>query len=96
MSETGVKQLTVPENVYDDKKKLVDQASVKQDIILLLKQYRIDHVERTSLLKNILSDITMYRESQLLPLKGLIISLLFTKYEITAVDAFNVIDSLLP
>ena len=94
MSETGVKQLTVPENVYDDMKKLVDQASVKQDIILLLKQYRIDHVERTSLRAR--ADITTYREAQLLQLKGLIISLLFTKYEITAVDAFNVIDSLLP
>jgi hypothetical protein len=95
MLKTSVKQLTVPENVYDEMKKLVDQASVKLDILQLLTHHHIDRTAQSTLLKGILSDISKYRGSSLLTMKGLIITLLMTKYELTSVEAFHVIESLI-
>ena len=95
MTNTRVKHLSVPENVYDEMKKLVNQASVKQDILQLLQQYRINPTEQSMLLKSVLSDISKYRESPLLTLKGRMIMLLTNKYELTFVEAFKVVESLI-
>jgi hypothetical protein len=95
MSKSGVKQLTVPASMYAEVKRLVDQASVTQDILHLFDEYALDAPTREALLKSVLADIVKYRDAPALLLKGRIITLLCTHYGLSAVDAFNVLDALL-
>jgi hypothetical protein len=96
MMGTGVKQLIVPDGVYDEMKRLVDQASLKQDICQLLEHHGLSRAEQRTLLKSILTDISNYRGTPLLPLKGVILTLLTTTYALAPGDAFTVVDALLP
>jgi hypothetical protein len=94
MTQTGVKTLTVPEAIYEDMKKVLDQASVKHDIRALFDRSGNSIAEQKSLLKHILSDITTYDDLAPIKLHGLILTLLFLKYDFTKSEAFNILEDI--
>jgi hypothetical protein len=95
MTQKSVKTLTVPETLYEDMKKVLDQASVTEDIKALLDHSGNGISEQKALLKHLLSDITKHDDVYNLKLQGLILALLFLKYEFTKSEAFNILEDLL-
>lgn len=95
MTQNGVKTLTVPETLYDDMKKVLDQASVKEDIRTLLDHSVHSVSKQKALLKHLLSDITKYDDVHIPQLQGLILTLLLLKYKFTKSEAFNILEDIL-
>ena len=95
MTQKSVKTLTVPETLYEDMKKVLDQASVKEDIRTLLDHSIHNVPEQKALLKHLLSDITKYDDVRIPQLQGLILTLLLLKYEFTKSEAFNILEDIL-
>ena len=95
MTQNGVKTLTVPETLYDDMKKVLDQASVKEDIRTLLDHSVHSVSKQKALLKHLLSDITKYDDVHIPQLQGLILTLLLLKYNFSKSEAFNILEDIL-
>ncbi|MCW4042047.1 MAG: hypothetical protein NWE83_15010 [Candidatus Bathyarchaeota archaeon] len=95
MTQNGVKTLTVPETLYEDMKKVLDQASVKEDIRTLLDHSVHSVSKQKALLKHLLSDITKYDDVHIPQLQGLILTLLLLKYKFTKSEAFNILEDIL-
>lgn len=95
MTQNGVKTLTVPETLYDDMKKVLDRASVKEDIRTLLDHSVHSVSEQKALLKHILSDITKYDDVRIPQLQGLILTLLLLKYKFTKGESFTILEDIL-
>jgi hypothetical protein len=95
MTQNGVKTLTVPETLYDDMKKVLDQASVKEDIRTMLDHSVHSVSKQKALLKHLLSDITKYEDVHIPQLQGLILTLLLLKYKFTKSEAFNILEDIL-
>lgn len=95
MTQNGVKTLTVPEALYDDMKKVLDKASVKEDIRTLLDHSVHNVLEQKALLKHILSDISKYDDIHIPQLQGLILTLLLLKYKFTKREAFTILENIL-
>ena len=95
MTQNGVKTLTVPETLYEDMKKVLDQASVKEDIRMLLDHSVRNVSEQKALLKHLRSDITKYDDVHIPQLQGLILTLLLLKYKFTKSEAFTILEDIL-
>ena len=95
MTQNGVKTLTVPETLYEDMKKVLDQASVKEDIRTLLDHSVHNVSEQKALLKHLQSDISKYDDARIPQLQGLILTLLLLKYKFTKSEAFTILEDLL-
>ena len=95
MTQNGVKTLTVPETLYDDMKKVLDQASVKEDIRTLLDHFVHNVSEQKALLKHLQSDISKYDDARIPQLQGLILTLLLLKYQFTKSEAFTILEDIL-
>jgi hypothetical protein len=95
MTPNGVKTLTVPETLYEDMKKVLDQASVKEDIRTLLEHSLRNVSEQKALLKHLQSDIAKYDDAHIPQLQGLILTLLLLKYQFTKSEAFTILEDIL-
>ena len=95
MTQNGVKTLTVPETLYEDMKKVLDQASVKEDIRTLLDHSVPSVSKQKALLKHLLSDITKHDDVRIPQLQGLILTLLLLKYKFSKSEAFNILEDIL-
>jgi hypothetical protein len=95
MTQNSVKTLTVPEALYDDMKKVLDKASVKEDIRTLLDHSVHNLSEQKALLKHILSDISKNDDIHIPQLQGLILTLLLLKYKFTKREAFTILENIL-
>lgn len=95
MTQNGVKTLTVPETLYEDMKKVLDQASVKEDIRTLLDHSVHNVSEQKALLKHLQSDISKYDDARIPQLQGLILTLLLLKYQFTKSEAFTILEDIL-
>ena len=95
MKQNSVKTLTVPETLYEDMKKVLDQASVKEDIRTLLDHSVPDVSEKKALLKHVLSDIAKYDDVRIPQLQGLILTLLLLKYRFTKRESFAILEDIL-
>lgn len=95
ITQNGVKTLTVPETLYEDMKKVLDHASVKEDIRTLLDHSVHSVSKQKALLKHLLSDIAKYGDVQILQLQGMILTLLLLKYKFSKSEAFQILEDIL-